>query len=51
VKHRRGGVTAAQVHAFLAKYSFFELATSRHIDQKWIVSDTGFRREARALLK
>jgi AAA+ ATPase superfamily predicted ATPase len=47
-KNRRGGVTAAQVDAFLRKCEFFEQLPGHHVDQKWIVSETGFRSEARA---
>jgi hypothetical protein len=47
VKHRRGGVTGAQVEAFRAVGAFFEASTGRVVDRTWIVSATGFRREAR----
>lgn len=48
-KHRRGGITVGQVEAFLAKCAFFEETSGRHVDVRWIVSGTGFRRDARAL--
>jgi AAA+ ATPase superfamily predicted ATPase len=47
VKHRRGGVTGAQVEAFRAACAFFEATTGRSVDRTWIVSATGFRHEAR----
>lgn len=46
-KHCAGGVTVASVNRFLRACKFYEENTSRRIDSRWYVSQTGFRSEAR----
>ncbi len=46
-KHCAGGVTVAYVNKFLRACKFYEEKTSRKIDRRWYVSQTGFRSDAR----